>query len=190
MKFLYDFFPILLFFVAYKVYDIYVATAVAIVSSIVQVAWYWARHRRFETLHLVTLVLIIVFGGLTLALHDETFIKWKPTIINWLFAAAFLASQFIGEKNLVQRLMGANVTLPAFVWPRLNLGWVLFFLFLGAANLYVMTYYDTDTWVNFKLFGMMGLTLLFVIGQGFYLMRYLQEPEQAPEQAAKKEESE
>lgn len=188
MKFLFDFFPILLFFIAHKMYGIFVATAVAIVASFAQVSIYWLRHRRFETMHIVTLVLIAFFGGLTLFLQDEAFIKWKPTVINWLFAVVFLGSQFIGKKNLVERMMGASISLPAFVWPRLNIGWVLFFTFLGIANLYVMSYYDTDTWVNFKLFGMMALTLVFLIAQGFYLSRYLQDTGQHPE--IEKEESE
>lgn len=177
MKFLFDFFPILLFFIAYKLYGIYVATAVAIAASFIQVGMHWVKHRRFETMHLVTLVMIAFFGGLTLILQDEAFIKWKPTVINWLFAVVFLGSQFIGKKNLVERMMGANISLPAFVWPRLNTSWALFFILMGVANLYVMTYYDTDTWVNFKLFGMMGMTLIFMIAQGFYLARYLQQPE-------------
>jgi intracellular septation protein len=179
MKFLFDFFPILLFFIAYKTHGIYAATAVAIVASFVQVAIYWFQHRRFETTHLVTLALIAVFGGLTLALQDETFIKWKPTVINWLFGVVFLASQYIGQKTIVERMMGATISLPAFVWPRLNLAWALFFIALGFANLYVMSYFDTDTWVNFKLFGMMGLTFAFLIAQGFYLTRYIQEEEES-----------
>ena len=180
MKFLFDFFPILLFFIAYKTHGIFVATAVAIVASFAQVGMYWYRHRRFETSHLITLVLIVVFGGLTLLLQDETFIKWKPSVINWLFGLAFLGSQFIGKKTIVERMMGATITLPEFVWPRLNMAWVVFFVGLGFANLYVMSYFDTDTWVNFKLFGMMGLTIAFIIAQGVYLSRYLQE--QAPEE--------
>jgi intracellular septation protein len=174
MKFLFDFFPILLFFIAYKLDGIFTATAVAIVASFIQVGLYWIKHRRVETAHLVTLVLIAVFGGLTLFLQDETFIKWKPSIINWLFGVVFIGSQFIGKKTIVERMMGANISLPDFIWPRLNTAWAVFFIALGFANLYVMTYYDTDTWVNFKMFGMMGLTLLFIVAQGFYLTRYLQ----------------
>jgi len=173
MKFLFDFFPIILFFVAYKVYDIYVATLVAIAASLLQVGFYWFRHRRFESMHIVTLVTVLIMGGATLLLHDERFIKWKPTIINWLFAGAFLVSQFIGGRPIIARLMGTRISLPRAVWGRLNVMWTAFFVFLGATNLYVVYHYDTDTWVNFKLFGMMGLTLLFVIAQGFYLARHL-----------------
>jgi intracellular septation protein len=175
MKFLFDFFPIVLFFIAYKIHGIYVATAVAIAASFIQVGLYWFKHRKVENIHLVTLVLIAVFGGLTLALQDEAFIKWKPTVVNWLFGIVFLGSQFIGKKNLVERMMGSTITLPSFIWPRLNMAWSLFFIALGFANLYVMSYYDTDTWVDFKLFGMMGLTLAFLVVQGIYLARYMQD---------------
>ena len=175
MKFLFDFFPIVLFFIAYKLYGIFAATAVAIAASFLQVGLYWLKHRKVENTHLVTLVLIAVFGGLTLILQDETFIKWKPSVINWLFGIVFLGSQFIGKKNIVERMMGANISLPKFIWPRLNMAWSVFFIALGFANLYVMSYYDTDTWVNFKMFGMMGLTIVFLVGQGFYLARYIQE---------------
>ncbi len=177
MKLLFDFFPVILFFAAYKLQGIYVATLVAIVATFVQVGWLWLRHRRVETMHLVTLGLIVVFGGATLYLHDEQFIKWKPTVINWLFGLAFLASQFIGKKPFIQRMMGSNIELPPSVWTRLNLSWALFFLFLGSANLFVVYTFDTDTWVNFKLFGMLGLTLTFVIVQAFFLSRYLPEPQ-------------
>ena len=173
MKFLYDFFPILLFFIAYKVYGIYAATVVAIVAAFAQSGLFWLKHRRFEKMHLVTLALIVVFGGATLILHDEMFIKWKPSVLNWLFGVVFLGSQFIGRKTLVERMMGANVTLPGPVWGRLNISWGLFFIALGFINLYVVYSFDTDTWVNFKMFGMLGLTLVFVVGQSFYLMRHM-----------------
>jgi len=173
MKFLFDFFPILLFFIAYKLYGIYVATVVAIVAAFAQLGLFWAKHRRFEKMHLVTLALIVVFGGATLILHDEMFIKWKPSVLNWLFGIVFIGSQFIGEKTLVERMMGANVTLPAAVWNKLNISWGLFFLALGFINLYVVYTFDTNTWVNFKMFGMLGLTLVFVLAQSVYLMRHM-----------------
>jgi len=173
MKLLFDFFPILLFFAAFKLYDIFVATAVAIVATFLQVGYSWLKRRKIEPMHLVTLGIIVVFGGLTLYLQDEMFIKWKPTVINWLFGIAFLASQWIGEKPLIQRMMAANLELPAAVWRRLNLGWTLFFLVLGGVNLFVVYSFDTATWVNFKLFGILGLTLVFVIVQSVYLTRYL-----------------
>jgi intracellular septation protein len=183
MKLLFDFFPILLFFVAYKLAEdpaephrgILVATAVAIVASAVQVAISWWRQRRVERMHLVTLALIVVLGGATLVLRDEIFIKWKPTAVNWLFAVVFLVSQFVGRAPLVRRMMESAVQLPDPVWARLNLSWVAFFLVLGLANLYVVYHFDTETWVNFKLFGLLGLTLAFVLGQGLYLARYMEE---------------
>jgi intracellular septation protein len=173
MKLLFDFFPILLFFVAYKMYDIYVATAVAIGAAIVQTALFWIKNRRFEKMHLVTLGLLIVFGGLTLLLRDPLFIKWKPSVVNWLFGAVFLGSQFFGKKNMVERMMGHAISVPAMIWARLNWAWVTFFVAMGVLNLYVAYSFSEDTWVNFKLFGMMGLTLVFVFGQAFYLSRYM-----------------
>ncbi len=174
MKFLFDFFPILLFFIAFKLYDIYVATAVIIVASIVQISWIWIKQHRVENMHLITLVLVVILGGATLLLHDETFIKWKPTVVNWAFALAFLGSQFIGRKNLLQRMLEKQVIVTVeYVWTRLNLAWVLFFIAMGIINLYVAFNFDTNTWVNFKLFGMMGLTIVFVIAQSFYLARYI-----------------
>lgn len=177
MKLLFDFFPILLFFVAYKLYDIYVATAVAMVAGIAQVAWSWHRHRRVETLNLVTLGLILVLGGATLFLKDETFIKWKPTVVNWLFALAFFISQYVGHKPILQRMMAANISLPNAIWTRLNWSWIIFFTAIGAVNLYVAYHFSTDTWVNFKLFGMLGLTVVFVIGQAVYLSRHVKHDE-------------
>jgi len=178
MKLLFDFFPIALFFIAFKLHDdpqqgILVATSVIIVATVVQVAINWVRNRRVEKMHLVTLVLVVTFGGATLILKDEIFIKWKPTVVNWLFAVAFLVSEFIGKKNLVRRMMEESVQLPDFAWRRLNLSWVVFFVVMGMLNLYVVYNFDTDTWVNFKLFGLLGLTLVFVLAQGFYLVRHM-----------------
>ena len=173
MKLLFDFLPIFLFFIAYKVYDIYTATIVAIVASCLQVAFFWLKHRRVEPMHIITLILIVVLGGATLFFKDETFIKWKPTGVNWMFGIAFLGSQFIGKKTILERMMGTNITLPAEIWMRLNAAWALFFIALGFINLYVAYNYDTDTWVNFKLFGMMGLTIAFILVQAVYLSRHI-----------------
>lgn len=177
MKLLFDFFPIILFFITFKLFEdqhqgILAATGVVIVATCVQVGITWVRQRKVENMHLVTLVLVVVLGGITLLLNDEIFIKWKPTVVNWAFAVAFLGSQFIGARPLIQRMLGGNVSLPAVVWTRLNLSWVAFFIFAGLLNLYVVYNYDTDTWVNFKLFGLMGLTLLFVVAQAFYMVRH------------------
>jgi intracellular septation protein len=176
MKLLVDFFPIVLFFAAYKMADIYVATLAAIVGAIIQVAYTWIRTRKVETMHLVSLVLILVFGGATWFLRDPTFIKWKPTVLNWLFGLVFLGSQFIGDKPVIQRMLSAQIELPAFVWRRLNLAWVIFFLTIGVVNLYVAYHYEESVWVNFKLFGMLGLTIVFVLLQSLYLSRHMPQP--------------
>ncbi len=182
MKFLFDFFPVLLFFIAYKASggNMFLATGVIMAASALQVALYWLKFRRFQTMHLVTLGLVIVFGGMTLALHDEQFIKWKVSVVNWLFGVVFLGSQFIGRKNLVERMMSAAVSVQKSVWARLNMSWVLFFLSMGFLNWYVMANYSDDVWVDFKFYGMLGLTFVFVVGQAFYLGRHI-EPEKEPE---------
>ncbi len=173
MKFLFDLFPIILFFLAYKLYDIYVATAVAIAAAFMQTGLYWLKHRKFENMHLVTLGILIVFGGLTLLLRDPIFIKWKPTVVNWLFGAVFLGSRYIGKRTLVERMMSHAISVPGPVWTRLNWAWVAFFMGMGILNLYVAYNFSEDAWVNFKLFGMMGLTIAFVFIQAFYLSRYM-----------------
>ncbi len=184
MKILFDFFPILLFFITFKLYadpteGVLAATLVAIVASFVQVAIVWVRRRQVEKMHLVTLALIVVLGGATLLLRDEIYIKWKPTAVNWLFAMAFLVSQFIGRKSLVQRMLEGNFALQATIWNRLNASWVLFFLLMGFLNLIVVYNFDTETWVNFKLFGLLGLTLLFVLAQSLYLVRHVKQDDSA-----------
>jgi len=186
MKLLYDFFPIVLFFIAYKTYDLYVATAVIIAASALQVGVSWLRHRKIEKMHLITLVIVVVFGGLTLILKDPVFIKWKPTVVNWLFAVAFLGSQFIGKKTLVERMMSTQVDLPGPVWRRLNLTWVGFFIVMGVANLYVAFNFSEDTWVNFKLFGVLGLTFVFIIVQAFYISRHMPDEEEQAEEDVEK----
>jgi intracellular septation protein len=174
MKFLADFFPVLLFFLAYQLYDIYVATAVAIAASFVQVAYQWLRRRSVEKMHVVTLGLLVVFGGLTLLLRDPLFIKWKPTIVNWLFGIAFLGSRYVGNREpLVKRLMSHAIQLPERVWIRLNHVWVVFFVGMGLINLFVAYSFSEPVWVQFKLFGIMGLTLLFVVAQSFYMARHV-----------------
>jgi intracellular septation protein len=219
MKLLIDFFPVLLFFVAYKVYDIYMATAVAILASGIQVVWLRLKQGRTETTHLVTLLLLLVFGGLTIALQDRAFIMWKPSIVNWLFAAAFLGSHFIGKRPLIERVMSHAVEVPSRLWRRLNLMWSAFFVLSGLANLYVAkgffaaeqalvaasgqsgidlatcsqtfsgelldlcltAHAREETWVNFKLFGMMGLTIAFVVAQAFYLAGHIRDAESPQE---------
>lgn len=173
MKPLLEFFPIILFFVAYKLYDIYIATAVVIAATIVQVLTYWLLYRKVETMHWITLALILIMGGATLYLQDEQFIKWKLTIIEWLFGGAFLASQFIGHKTFIERMMGGNLELPKTIWKRLNMSWALFFTSIGFLNLYVMSHYSTDDWVSFKTFGVPGLMLLFIVVQMAFLYKHV-----------------
>jgi intracellular septation protein len=175
MKFLFDLLPVILFFVAFKFADIYVATGVAIATTVLQVAWVRLRGRRVEPMLWASLGIIVVFGGATLLLQDETFIKWKPTVLYWLFAAVLAVSALAFRKNLIQSMLSGQVALPAPVWARLNLSWVGFFAFMGAANLYVAFTFSTDLWVNFKLFGGMGLMLLFVVAQSVYLAKYVEE---------------
>ena len=177
MKLLFDFLPIAIFFGVYKYTgDMIIATAVLIPATIIQMLVTWMRTHKIEKMQLVTLVLVIVFGGATVLLKNPTFIQWKPTVVNWLFAVAFLGSQFIGAKPLVQRMMENAVALPAAIWSRLNLAWVLFFIVMGGLNLYVAKTMSEETWVNFKLFGMLGLTLVFIILQGIYLSRHISDP--------------
>ena len=173
MKLLVDFFPIFLFFAAYKMADIYTATMAAMAGAIIQVTFMWIRTRRFETMHLVSLLLIMVFGGATLFLRDPAFIKWKPTVLNWLFAVVFLGSQWIGKMPIIQRMMGGQIELPALVWRRLNWAWTIYFIIIGGVNLYVAFNYEESVWVNFKLFGMLGLTFAFVLLQSFFLAKHL-----------------
>lgn len=178
MKLLFDFFPIILFFIAYKTYDIYIATAVAIAATFIQVFYSWVRYRKVENMQWVTLIILIIMGGATLYFQNEQFIKWKVSVINWLFGIAFLSSQFIGKKPLVERMMSGNIELPDYIWKRLNLSWCFFFISVGFVNLYIIFNFDTETWVHFKLFGMLGLTIIFVILQAIYLSSYITEPEE------------
>jgi intracellular septation protein len=174
--FLFDFFPVLLFFAAFKVWDLMVATAVLIVATLLQTAWSWWHKGKVNRMHLLTAVLVLVFGGITLLLEDEIFIKWKPTVVNWLFAAAFLGSQWLaGGKPLIRRMMEHGIALPDAIWLRLNMAWSAFFLLLGGLNLCVVHTFDTATWVNFKLFGMVGLTVAFAFAQGFYMVRHVED---------------
>ena len=175
MKLLFDFFPIVLFFIVYKFYGIYTATAVAMAASISQVVFYRLKFQHYEKMHLISLAIIVVLGGMTLFFHNPWFIKWKPTGIYWLSAIVFFSSSFIGSKPLIQKMMEANVQLTSRIWHRLNTAWALFFIIMGALNLYVAYYYDTDAWVNFKLFGGVGFTLLFEIIQAFYLTKHMDE---------------
>lgn len=199
MKLFFDFLPIVLFFVAYKygggiyhwngqehdIAGIYVATAVMIVASLIQTSYSWLRHGKVEKSHLITLVLVIVLGGATLWLQNPDFIKWKPTAVNWLFAFAFFFAHTFTDRSLLERMMAEHISLPAEIWARLNTAWIVFFVGSGVANLYVAFNFDEATWVNFKLFGLLGLTILFVIGQSLYLTRHAVELGQTDDESNK-----
>jgi len=201
-KLLFDLFPVIVFFVAYKIGDanaeatrafmaelglpqtagaedkpgIYLATLVAIVASFGQIGWVKLRGRQIETMLWVSLGIIVVFGGATLWLHDESFIKWKPTVLYWIFAAIILGAAAFG-RNVIKNLMKTQMELPDAAWSRLNASWGGFFAFMGVANLLVAFNFSTDAWVNFKLFGSLGLMLVFVIAQSMMLAKYIDKEE-------------
>lgn len=177
MKLLIDFFPIILFFAAFKLWGIYVATAVAIVATIGQILWLRHSHGKVEPMQWVSLGVIVLFGGATIALQNETFIKWKPTVLYWLMGGTLAAGQLFFRKNLLKTLMGSQLELPEPAWRVTNWSWIAFFAVMGVLNLWVAYSFDTDTWVNFKLFGGMGLMVVFVIGQALYLGRYMKADE-------------
>jgi len=179
MKLLLDFFPIALFFVAFKLWGIYVATAVAIVATICQIAWLRYSTGKVEPMQWLSLGIIVVFGGATILAHDETFIKWKPTVLYWLMAGALAGGLLLFRKNLLKSLMGAQLELPEVAWRAMNWSWIGFFTVMGVLNLWVAYHFDTDTWVNFKLFGGLGLMAVFVVGQALYLGRYMKDGKEA-----------
>ncbi|MCG6873138.1 MAG: septation protein A [Gammaproteobacteria bacterium] len=184
MKALFDIVPVVIFFVAYKVAGIIVATGVFMVAMLAVIGWQYSRTRRIEAMHVIVLVAVLVFGGATIIWKDSAFIMWKPTVVYWIFAGVLLVTQF-RKTTAMQYLMSSQLELPGPVWKRLNLAWMLFFLAMGVLNLYVAFYYAPemdaaareDMWVNFKLFGTLGLTFAFAIGQAFYLARYMPEKE-------------
>ena len=189
-----DFIPLLLFFIVYKIEPravdilgnsymlggIFSATAMLIISSVVVYGILFVKQRKLEKSQWLTLVACLVFGSLTLAFHSETFLKWKAPVVNWLFALAFAGSHFIGDRPLIQRIMGHALSLPQAIWTKLNIAWIIFFLFCGAANLYVAFTYQ-EFWVDFKVFGSLGMTLLFLIAQGLYLAKHMQDPAATPQ---------
>jgi intracellular septation protein len=186
MKFLFDFFPVLAFFIAYYLPDdrsqaIYAATATAIIASVIQIGIYWYRNKKVEKMHLITLAIILVLGGATLLLHDEKFIKWKPTAVYWVFALILTGGQFLLKKNLIKSMLGQQLKLPEQLWGPLNLSWAGFFAAVGCINLYVAFNFSTEFWVNFKLFGILGLLLLFAVCQSVYLARHISDTEESGE---------
>ena len=204
MKLLFDLFPVILFFVAFKFAGIYpdaslalaqtwlgplmfdgtvpagqgpilLATAVAIVASLLQVGWLLARRKAVDPMLWISVAVIIVFGGATIWLHDETFIKWKPSILYWLFASLLLGGRLLFQRNLLRSVLGKQLAVPEFVWERLLWMWIAFFVTIGGVNLIVAFNVPTETWVNFKLFGLMGITFAFTLGIGLWLARYMKE---------------
>jgi len=203
-KFLFDLFPVLLFFAAFKLAGMFpeaslalaqsalgplmmdgrvpidqapilLATAVAIVASLLQVGWLLLRGRKVDAMLWVSLGVIVLFGGATIWLHDESFIKWKPTILYWLFGGILLCGRLVWNRNFVRSVLGAQITVPEPVWEKLLWMWIAFFAVVGAVNIVVAHSVPTATWVNFKLFGLMGLTFAFTIGMGFWLARHMPE---------------
>ncbi|MFA5081573.1 MAG: septation protein A [Hydrogenophilaceae bacterium] len=199
MKLLFDLFPVILFFIAYQFGashpeqaaallsgigiplgsavkpGVFLATAVAILATLGQIVWTWLRHRKVDTMLWVSFGLIAVFGGATLLLQDENFIKWKPTVLYWLFALALGLGPVLFERNIIRMMMEKQISVPDPVWARLNLGWAGFFTVMGAANLFVAFNYSTDTWVDFKMFGTLGLMIVFMVLQGFYLSKHIRD---------------
>jgi len=173
MKFLFDIFPVLLFFLAFKLYDIFIATAVAIVAAIAQIGWLWLRKQQIEKMMWINLAIIVVLGGATLLAQDETFIKWKPTVLYWLIASVLLVSSLVFRKNLIKLMLEKQIILPVAVWDKLNLSWIVFFLLMGGVNLYVAFSFSVDVWVTFKLFGATGMMLVFIILQVMVLGKHL-----------------
>jgi len=172
MKTLIDFFPILLFFGAYKFYDIYVGTAVLMGATVLQMALIYGIDRRLQVMHKVTLVLVLAFGALTLALHDDSFIKWKPTMLYSAMGIALAIAVWLLKKNFLKLMLGSQLELPDSVWHRLNLIWIAYAFFMAAINAYVVLNYSTEAWVNFKLWGY-AFPLVFIIGQGLYISPHL-----------------
>lgn len=175
MKLLFDLFPIILFFAAYKLSGIYLATAAAIVATVLQIAWLRLRSRPIEPMQWTSLAIIVVFGGMTLFFQDETFIKWKPTVLYGAFAVGLVGYRMFTGRSAIRLVMGKQLNLPEAVWGRLNTVWALFFVVMAALNLAVAYGFSTDVWVNFKLFGTLGLTVAFVILQALWLGRHMQD---------------
>ncbi|MCG8707711.1 septation protein A [Brenneria sp. 4F2] len=173
MKQLIDFMPLVVFFVFYKLYDIYVASGALIAATALALVITWVVYRKIEKMTLITFVMVAIFGTLTLVFHNDEFIKWKVTIIYTLFAAALLYSQFVMKKTLIQRMLGKELTLPQSVWGKLNLSWAMFFLVCGLLNIYIAFWMPQSVWVNFKVFGLTGFTLLFTLICGVYIYRHL-----------------
>jgi intracellular septation protein len=180
MKLFLDFFPIVLFFIVFKTYGIFAATAIAIAATVLQIAWMRYKNGRVDTMQWISLGVIVVFGGATLVTQDETFIKWKPSVLYWLMCSTLWIGYVVFKRNFIQSLMAAQIELPQEIWTRLLHAWAIFFMLMGFLNLWVAYNFDTDTWVSYKLFGGLGLMLVFVVLQGVFLSRHIKEPEETP----------
>jgi intracellular septation protein len=176
MKFLFDLLPVILFFVGFKFFGIFAATSIAIGTTFAMIIYSKIRHGKVEKMLLANGAIISILGGVTLLLHDQTYILWKPTVLYWLMAAVLLVSKPLFHKNFIQQMMGKMLNPPAHMWDNLNLAWAIFLILLGFLNLYVAFHYSLDTWVNFKLFGVTSMMFLFVIAQTLLLRKYLVEP--------------
>lgn len=176
MNFLIEFLPVLLFFIAFKFYGIYVATVVGIVVTAIQLVIVSLIKRQLDKKQLITLIVFVVFGSMTLYFHNPIFIKWKPSIIFWTFGVILFFSHFIGKKPLMHRLLGnmleGKAELSSLVWKKVNMAWSVFFILLGVLNIYIAYSYSTEAWVNFKFYGITILLFLFSIAQALYLARY------------------
>jgi intracellular septation protein len=175
MKFLFDLLPVILFFVGFKLYDIFTATAIAIAVTLAMIVYSKIRHGKIEKMLLINGAVISVLGGITLLLHDKTYIMWKPTVLYWLLAAFLLVSNLFFNKNFIKQMMNKMFNAPKPIWDKLNLAWVIFLVALGVLNLYVAFNYTENAWVNFKLFGATGILFIFIIAQTFALKKYLVE---------------
>ena len=173
MKQFFEFIPLIIFFAVYKMVDIYAATASLMISMGLILVYNYFKNHKVEKMQLITFIMVLVFGGLTLFLHDDTFIKWKVTVVYALFSVALLVSQFYIKKPIIKQMLGKELTLPERVWNNLNTAWALFFAILGGLNLYVAFNLPQEIWVNFKVFGLLGATLVFTILSGVYLYKYL-----------------
>ncbi len=173
MKLLFDLFPVILFFIAYKFFGIYTATGVAMVATVAQIIYCKIKHGTVDNMLIISGVLIVVFGGATLYLNDRIFIQWKPTILYWIFSASLVVSQFFFKKNPMKALMEKQVSLPESIWTKINMAWAMLFMVLGFLNLYVMFNYSEETWVSFKLFGITGIMFVFIIAQTLLLSKHL-----------------
>lgn len=173
MKFLFDYIPLILFFIVYRWQGIYAATSVLMLGYTLQIALLKLLGRPVTKTQWILCAAVLLFGGMTLLFRDDLFIKWKVSIVNWLFAFILLISQWIFKKNLIQQMLGKEIKLPERIWQRLNVAWAGFFASLGAVNLYIAYHFDQATWVNFKVFGVLGLTFIFAIGTAVYLAKHV-----------------